>query len=246
VSRRTSKAARAEPICGSNAEADDALWPGDAMDPRRLFEERPTTRAEEIANALSHGAGLLVSAVALPLLVAGAMRRGPWSGAGAIVFAATVVILYLASTAYHATTGPRARRILQRVDHAAIYLLIAGTYTPFLLGPLRGAWGWTLLAAVWTIAAAGLVLKSLGRLTHRGRSLALYLGMGWLAVVAIVPLWRALPAEALLWLAAGGLAYTGGVLFFALERMRFGHLVWHGCVLAGTACHYVAVLRYAG
>ncbi len=215
------------------------------MDPARLFAARPSTRAEEIANALSHGLGLAASAAALPLLLATALRHGGWSGVGAGVFAASVVLLYLASTLYHTARRPRARRVLQRVDHAAIYLLIAGTYTPFLLGPLRGAWGWTLLIAVWTVALGGLALKATGRLQHRGRSLSLYLGLGWLAVVAVVPLWRALPGSALLWLAAGGLAYTAGVLFFALERMRFGHLVWHGCVLAGTACHYVAVLRYA-
>ena len=215
------------------------------MDPARLFATRSSTRAEEMANALSHGLGLAASAEALPLLMATAALHGARSVVGAGVFAATVVLLYLASTLYHTVRGPQARRVLQRIDHAAIYLLIAGTYTPFLLGPLRGAWGWSLLVAVWTVALAGLALKATGRLQHRGRSLSLYLGLGWLAVVAVVPLSRALPGSGLLWLAAGGLAYTAGVLFFALERMRFGHLVWHGCVLAGTACHYVAVLRYA-
>jgi hemolysin III len=164
---------------------------------------------------------------------------------GASVFAATIVLLYLASTLYHALPRNRAKRVLQVIDHGAIFLLIAGTYTPFTLGVLRGAWGWTLLGVVWGLAAVGIVLKAVGRLRHPALSVCLYLGMGWLVLIAVRPLWLRVPLAGLLWLLAGGLAYTAGLAFFAAKGMRYSHLVWHLFVLAGTACHFFAVLWYA-
>jgi len=203
---------------------------------------------EEWANTLTHGAGLVAALAALPVLVAAAARGGdPLQVVGAAVFGATLVILYAASAAYHAAPPSATKAILRRVDHSAIYLLIAGTYTPFALGPLRGPWGWTLLLSIWGMALLGVVLKSV-RGVGRGRlSTVLYVGMGWFAVVAIDPLLARIGWSGLQWLLAGGLAYTGGVVFYATDhRVRFGHAVWHLFVLAGSAFHFVAVLRLAG
>jgi len=201
---------------------------------------------EEVANSLSHGAGLVAAVVATPFLITDAARRG--NGAfliGASVFAATVLLLYLGSTLYHALPAGRAKRVFRVVDHCAIYLLIAGTYTPFTLGVLFGAWGWSLLALVWSLAAIGITLEVTGGPRHPALSLALYLGMGWLVLVAIRPLSLHLPAAGLIWLAAGGLAYTLGVVFYTAKGLRFGHLVWHLFVLTGTFCHFTAVRYYA-
>lgn len=210
------------------------------------FRSRPQSPGEEIANSVSHGVGLLAGLAAIPVLVVSAVRRGGAAGiVGASVFAGTVVLLYLASTLYHALPGNRAKRVFRVLDHSAIFLLIAGTYTPFTLGVLRGAWGWTLFGLVWGVALAGVVLKAVGGVRHPILSTCLYLGMGWLVLVAVRPLWLRVPPAGLLWLLAGGLAYTAGVAFFAAERLRYGHFVWHLFVLAGTACHFIAVLWYA-
>ncbi|MBI4390387.1 MAG: hemolysin III family protein [candidate division NC10 bacterium] len=208
--------------------------------------ERQPSRGEEIANSVSHGLGLVAALAAAPFLVGDAVR---WGGTGAIVgasvFAATMVLLYLASTLYHALPGSRAKRVFQAVDHGAIFLLIAGTYTPFTLGVLRGSWGWTLFGLVWGLAAVGIALKAVGRLRHPILSTLLYVGMGWLILIAIRPLWLRVPTAGLLWLLAGGVAYTAGLAFFAARGVRYSHLVWHLFVLAGTACHFFAVLWYA-
>jgi len=156
-----------------------------------------------------------------------------------------MVLLYLTSTLYHALPAPKAKRVFRVLDHAAIFLLIAGTYTPFTLGVLSGGWGWTLFGLVWSLAIAGVLLESLGNFRFPKLSLALYVAMGWLVVIAIKPMWLLMPRWGLFWLAAGGLAYTGGVAFYAAKRLRHHHLIWHLCVIAGTACHVVAVLRYA-
>ena len=208
---------------------------------------RVQTREEEIANSLSHGLGLIAAVVATPFLIQHAVRHGePGFIVGAAIFAATMVLLYLASTLYHALPFGRAKRVFRIIEHSAIFLLIAGTYTPFTLGVLRGAWGWTLLGLVWSIALAGVTLKALNRLTHPILTTSLYLLMGWLIVIAANPLTERVPASGLLWLVAGGLAYTLGVVFFAFDsRLRYGHFIWHLFVMAGTACHYVAVLWYA-
>lgn len=208
---------------------------------------RVQTRGEEIANSLSHGLGLIAAVVSTPFLIQHAARHGDAGPiVGASIFAATMVLLYLAFTLYHALPAGCAKRVFRVIEHSAIFLLIAGTYTPFTLGVLRGAWGWTLLGLVWGIALAGVTLKALNRLTHPILTTSLYLLMGWLIVIAIHPLSERVPASGLLWLVAGGLAYTAGVAFFAFDsRLRYGHFIWHLFVMAGTACHYFAVLGHA-
>jgi hemolysin III len=157
-----------------------------------------------------------------------------------------MVLLYLTSTIYHALPGNRAKRLFQVLDQSAVFLLIAGTYTPFCLSVLRGPWGWTLFGIIWALAAVGLVLKAFHRMSHPIVSTSLYLLMGWLILIAVNPLYARLPASGLLWLVAGGVAYTGGVAFYSADsRLRYGHFIWHLFVMAGTACHYFAVLWYA-
>jgi hemolysin III len=179
------------------------------------------TLGEEIANSVSHGVGFLGALAVTPWLVREAARRG---GAieiiGASVFAATMAILYLSSTLYHALPKNRAKRVFRVIDHSAIFLLIAGTYTPFTLGVLRGTWGWSLFGVVWALAVCGVVLKAVGGIRYPRLSTALYVGMGWLALVAIRPLWQHVPAAGWLWLLAGGAAYTAGIVFYAAERVR--------------------------
>lgn len=206
---------------------------------------RAQSLGEEFANSISHGAGFVAALIAVPVLVHGAIGLGAAAIVGASIFGATAALLYLTSTLYHALPANRAKRVLQILDHGAIYLLIAGTYTPFTLGILRGPWGWTLFGLIWTFAVAGIVLKSIRGIRHPRLSTAVYLAMGWLILAAAGPLWHAMPVSGLIWLAAGGVAYTVGVGFYAVDRMRYAHFVWHLFVLAGTACHFIAVLRYA-
>ena len=214
------------------------------------LRDRAQTVAEEVANSVTHGGGLAGAGVAAPFLVLAAVRRGDgWQVAGAAVFAATLVFMYLASTLYHACSAAaeRRKRRLRTMDHAAIYLLIAGTYTPFLVGPMRGPWGWSLLAAEWTLAALGIAAKVRYGFRWPRLSTAVYVGMGWLAVVAVRPLLALVGAPGLLWLLAGGLCYTAGVAFYATDwRRRYHHAVWHVFVAAGSACHVWAALRHAG
>jgi len=212
---------------------------------------RAQTPGEEVANAVTHGLGLAGAAVAAPLLVAGAARRGDrWEVVGAAVFAATLLLMYLASTLYHACPAGRraaAKQRLRTLDHSAIYLLIAGTYTPFLVGALRGPWGTGLLAAEWGLAVLGVAAKVRFGFRWRGLSTAVYLVMGWLAAVAAKPLLTAVGVPGFLWLLAGGLCYTAGVAFYATDRrLRYGHAVWHLFVAGGSACHVWAALRHAG
>ncbi len=211
-----------------------------SVDPRQ-------TLGEEIANSVTHGIALAASLAGLPvLLMFGAARRSPWSLVGACVFAAAMVLLYASSTLYHALPESRAKRVFRVLDHAAIYLLIAGTYTPFTLGVLRGLWGWILFGTVWATAAFGIAYKAFGG-THRFPQLStmLYVGMGWLIVIAIRPLVTRVAAPGIWLLVAGGLLYTGGVAFFAARR-RYAHAVWHLFVIGGNTCHFLAVLWYAG
>ena len=210
-----------------------------------LSHHRPQSTGEEIANAVSHGVGFVLALVALPVLVVHASPHGAAAVVGASVFAVTLALLYLSSTLYHALTPARAKRVFRVLDHSAIYLLIAGTYTPFTLGVLRGPWGWSLFGVIWALAIAGVVLKSTLGMRHARLSTAVYLLMGWMVVVAIRPLWLHMPRAGLLWLLAGGLAYTAGVVFYAAPRRKYAHFLWHLAVLAGTACHLVAVLRYS-
>ncbi len=208
-------------------------------------QHRPQSLGEEIANSVSHGVGFLAALVALPVLVIGAVPHGAAAVVGAVIFAATAALLYLTSTLYHALAPTRAKRLFQIFDHGAIYLLIAGTYTPFTLGVLRGAWGWTLFGLIWALAVAGVVIKSVGGIRLHRLSTALYLAMGWLILIAAKPLSERVPGWGLFWLVAGGVAYTAGVGFYAADRLRYSHFVWHLFVLAGTTCHFVAVLYYA-
>lgn len=202
---------------------------------------------EEIANSVSHGLALLAAIGAVPFLMAAARDLSTASRIGAIVFAVTMVLLYFTSTLYHALPNGRAKRVFLRLDYCAIFLFIAGSYTPFALGALYGAWGWTLLGLVWALAVVGVILKSTDKLSHPWASTGLYLGMGWLVLIAAVPLVERVPTQGLLWLVAGGLAYTLGVVFFVLDsRIRYAHAIWHGFVVAGTGCHCVAVMGYAG
>lgn len=206
---------------------------------------RAQSRGEEIANSVSHGVGFLAAVAVLPVLAVNALQHGSAALVGALVFGVSAALLYLTSTLYHALTPVRAKQVFRVLDHGAIYVLIAGTYTPFMLGVLRGPWGWTLLGAVWVLAVFGIVLKARDGIRYPRFSTALYLGMGWLIIVAAKPFLEAVPVPGLLWLAAGGLAYTAGVGFYAASRLPYRHFVWHLFVLAGTACHAVAVLRYA-
>ena len=207
---------------------------------------RPHSLGEEIANSVTHGVGLALSVAALPVLVAKAFRQGDGLRVASVaVFGATLVALYAASTLYHSIPHPRARAVLRAVDHSAIYLLIAGTYTPFAMGALRDDGGTLLLAAVWTLALSGISCRTLlGPRFHRV-SVALYVAMGWLVLFAIRPMIAHVATPGLVWLFAGGAAYTGGVAFYAWKRLPYGHMVWHLFVLAGSICHFFAVLGYS-
>ena len=198
---------------------------------------------EELANSISHGLGLLAALLGAPILMLAAWRGGDrLFFLGAVVFAAAMLLVYLGSTLYHAWPRSAAKSVLQVIDHSAIFLLIAGTYTPFTLGPLRGVWGSTILALIWPLAILGVLLKIFAGTQRRPRtSLALYLGMGWLVLFALRPLSLHLPPVGLFWLVAGGLAYTGGVFFFVKKRRRYTHFIWHLFVLIGTACHFFAI-----
>jgi len=211
------------------------------------MDARPQSLGEEIANAVTHGAGLLASIAALPVLVlAAAGRRDAWQLAGGAVYGVTLVLLYLASTLYHALPVSRAKRVFRVLDHAAIYLLIAGTYTPFALGPLRGPWGWTPLATIWTLALLGIVAKLTIGFRYPRLSTVFYAGMGWTALLVLRPLLTHVSPAGMWWLLAGGLCYTGGIAFFATDsRLRYGHALWHVFVVAGSVCHFVAVLWHA-
>ncbi len=201
---------------------------------------------EEIANGVSHGIALVGCLIATPFLLISAARPGDaWNVAGAAVFAGAMIFMYTASALYHFLPENRTKRVLRVLDHVAIFCLIAGTYTPFTLGVLRGAWGWTLFSIVWGLAVLGVTLKIKGALWHPLISTGLYLAMGWLIVVAIRPLWLKVPLPGLFLLLAGGIAYTGGVVFYAAEQIPYSHFVWHLFVVTGTTCHFFAVLQYA-
>ena len=211
-----------------------------------MTHRRPQSPREEVANALTHGFGFVASLVGLPLLVQLAGSRGDARHLVAIlVFGVSLVLMYAASTIYHALPASRAKQALRVVDHVAIYLLIAGSYTPFTVGVLRGTWGWTLFGLVWGLAVVGILHKALLGFRFPRLSTIMYLGMGWLAVVAIGPLARAIPAPGIAWLVAGGLCYTAGVVFYVRDHIPYHHTRWHLLVLAGSGCHYAAVLRYA-
>jgi hemolysin III len=213
----------------------------------QVRSERPQSPGEEIANSVSHGAALLAAIVAVPFLIGQASHLGAAHVVGAGVFAATMVLLYLTSTLYHALPPGRGKRVFLKLDHCAIYVFIAGSYTPFALGALGGSpWGWTLFALVWSLAVVGVTLKAFDRLRHPWLSSGLYLAMGWLVLIAAVPLAERVPLLCVELLVAGGVAYTAGIVFFMLDhRFRYAHAIWHSFVVAGSGFHFFAVLNYA-
>jgi len=212
-----------------------------------VLTDRPQTWGEELANAISHGIGFLLAVASLPILVLLAAQRGSAVNVvAASVFAATMILLYLVSALYHALPAGRAKSWLNRLDHAAIYVFIAGSYTPFALGVLHGAWGWALFGVVWGVAAIGVTAKLFDRLKHPLWSTGLYVAMGWVALVAAQPMLERMHGAGLAWLVAGGLAYTAGAVVFLFDsRLRYAHFVWHLFVLGGSTCHFFAALWYA-
>ncbi|MGB0774918.1 MAG: PAQR family membrane homeostasis protein TrhA [Akkermansiaceae bacterium] len=202
------------------------------------------TRSEELASAITHGIGAALSVVGLVWMVV-VSNSDPWKITAGAIFGSTLILLYLSSTLYHSFSGPRVKSFFQILDHSAIYLLIAGSYTPLTLVTLRGPWGWSLLGVVWFMAIGGVIVKSVMKNNREHwLSTALYLVMGWLAVIAAAPLVRSLPAGGLALLVAGGLCYSGGVVFFVRQKLRYNHAIWHLFVLAGSACHALAVILY--
>jgi len=204
----------------------------------------PYSRGEELAHVTTHAIGMVLSiaAIAQLLWTAGANGAGAWRATGGVVFGASALLLFTTSVLYHSARSPRLKPRLRLLDHSAIYVLIAGTYTPFALGVLDGAWGWTLFGLVWGLAVLGVVAKTaLGFRFHLSSTL-LYLAMGWIGVIAAEPLLESLSRHELTWIVAGGLAYTLGVPFYLWKSRRFTHAVWHVFVLAGVACHFMAVL----
>ncbi len=215
--------------------------------PIRSNLKREQSQGEEIANSISHGIGLIAALAGTPFLIVHAVQLGD---AGFIVgtslFCATMMLLYFASTLYHALPSGKAKRSSRIIEHCAIFFLIAGTYTPLTLGVLHGAFGWTVFGIIWGLAIAGVVLKAFFKTGHPILSTALYLLMGWLILIAVKPLFDRMPTAGLYWLIAGGLSYTAGVAFFATDsRIPYGHLIWHLFVIAGTTCHYFLILWYA-
>jgi len=209
------------------------------------MSHRAWSFGEELAHSVTHGMGWIASLVGLVVLMISAVRSGdPWTIGACAVYAVTLVLLYAASTLYHALSGTRARHVFHVLDHSAIFLLIAGTYTPFALVTLRGPWGWTIFCLVWSLAVAGVTLKAVFGPKWPILSTSIYIAMGWTVVIAVKPLLAAMPPGAIAWLVAGGLAYTGGVTFFAWTRLRYSHAIWHLFVLTGSICHYIVILRY--
>lgn len=206
--------------------------------------KRARLSGEEIANSVTHGVGLALSIAGFVVLLVLAILRGTaWHIVACSVYGASLVCLYAASTLYHAALSPRLKRGLKIFDHSSIYLLIAGTYTPFLLLNLRGPWRWSLFGVIWGLAFAGIVFK-LWFVDHFEHvSTGVYVAMGWLVVIAAKPVLAHVPSTTLIWLVAGGLLYSMGVVFYAWKRLPYSHAVWHVFVLGGSTCHYFAVLR---
>ena len=209
------------------------------------YEKDHESPREELANAISHGLGALAALAGGSVLItlSAAFGNG-WQLAGAIVFSASLFLLYLASTLYHVTSNLQWRGRLKVFDHCAIFILIAGTYTPFTLVGLREDGGWWLFAAIWTLAVAGVIFKLFFTGRFKGLSTAIYLGMGWMLLTALGPFLRQVPMDTIIWLLAGGLSYTAGTYFYMHKRIPFAHAIWHGFVLGGSACHFVAVTQH--
>ena len=217
------------------------------MKARENPEESVHHRIEEWLNSATHGLGALLSVIGTIALIVAASQLGDvWKIVSFSIFGASLIMLYLASALYHGARHPRMRALFKTLDHCAIFVLIAGTYTPFTLGILRDSWGIALCSIVWALAVVGVVLKSSNKLFHPQLSNALFLLMGWLIIVAVKPMLESVPTAGLLWLLAGGIAYTVGVAFYAASsRVHYAHFAWHLFVMAGTACHFVAVYGYS-
>ncbi|MFA5976370.1 MAG: hemolysin III family protein [Elusimicrobiota bacterium] len=214
----------------------------------RINKNRDQSSGEEIANSISHGIGLLAALIGIPFLLQQTARTGDRVFLVAnSIFLSTIVLLYLTSTLYHALPKGKAKHVFRITEHIAIFYLIAGTYTSFTLGILRGPWGWTFFGLTWALALMGVVLKLTSGVRHPVISTTHYLLMGWVIVIAVRPLWLRLSHMEFVWIFLGGLAYTGGVVFYALDsRMRYSHFIWHLFVMTGTVLHYFAVYWYAG
>ncbi len=199
----------------------------------------------ELANSITHGAGLALAVAGLAVLVVLAALRGTaWHIVGCSIYGASLVMMYAISTLYHSLRSPRAKRVFQTLDHCAIFLLIAGTYTPFTLVNLRGPWGWTLLGLIWALAVGGITWKFFQTDKHPVVSSLLYLAAGWLAIIAIKPMLQHVALGGIVLIFLGGLAYSLGLIFYGWQRLRYHHAVWHVFVLAGSIFHYAAVLFY--
>jgi hemolysin III len=211
----------------------------------RTSDTKYYTLGEEIANIITHGIGAVLSIAALVILVVlAAKQKDAWRIVSFSVYGASLILLYLASTLYHSIRHSRAKRVFRILDHVSIFLLIAGTYTPFLLVDLRGGWGWTLFGMIWGLAVVGIVFKAVFIGRFKKLSIAVYVLMGWMILVAIKPLLAAVPMPGLCWLVLGGLFYTGGIVFYAWRSVRFSHMIWHLFVLCGSVCHFFAILFY--
>ena len=210
------------------------------------FPDRIQTFGEELANCVTHGMGLIAAIVASPFLIFTSVKSGSTAAVvGASVFSATMVLVYFTSTLYHVLPEGSIKRRVRVIDHSAIFLLIAGTYTPFTLGLLNGSWGYILLVTEWFLAAVGIMMHAKSGIRHRKFETMLYLVMGWLILIAIKPLLILMPLAGLVWLFAGGFSYTIGVPFYAARQTRYSHFVWHIFVLGGTICHFMAVMYYS-
>jgi len=203
------------------------------------------TLGEEIANGIIHGIGTALSVAGLVVLVVLASLHGDtWRVVSFSIYGSTLIILYLASTVYHSLQNSRIKRIFRVIDHASIYLLIAGTYTPFMLVGMRGAWGWTLFGVVWGLALLGIGFKTVFIHRFEKLSVAVYIIMGWLCVIALKEMLIRIPHGGLVWLAVGGVLYTVGVIFYASNRLPYNHAIWHLFVLGGSICHYFSIFFY--
>jgi hemolysin III len=208
--------------------------------------QRQQSIEEEVANSIIHGLALLSALVASPFLISKSQQHGDAAIIGAVIFSVTMVVLYLTSTLYHALPNGRAKQVLLKFDHGSIYFFIAGSYTPFALSAPNELCYWILFCVVWTLAAAGAMLKAFNKLNHPWLSTGLYIIMGWIVLIAALPLIKNLPPFGIVLLVAGGLAYTGGVLFFIFDsKFKYAHTIWHSFVVAGSCCHFFAVLNYA-
>ena len=209
-------------------------------------EARAYSLGEEIANSVSHGLGFLVALAATPWLIWTAVERGTIAAVvGVSVFATTLMLMFITSTLYHALPHPRLKPVLRLLDHNAIFLLIAGTYTPIVLGVLYGPWGWTLFGLVWGLAVAGIILKTVSGHRFHGLVVGIYVLMGWIVLIAIKPLIEAMALPGIAWLVAGGLFYTGGLVFYRADNLPYAHFIWHLFVIAGAFCHFISIAGYA-